>query len=362
MARKRSIWRRSRDNNWYTTLHGKQVFVADGAMSYDDAWGAYCAQYTAAAPNKILVKSVFQKFLVWCRKNRVVATHKWYAGYIKSFSATISNGLSVSRLKKFQVQEWLDAEDEWSDTSKNAAVRAVRGALNWAVDLELIDANPLARFKAPSRSGRELVIDDSQFTRLLAFVGDEFADYLTFAYQTGARAQEIRILTAKHFDGEKFTLERKNSKGKKYRRVIYLNDFMLKLVTGLVKLNPDGPIFTNSAGKPWTGNAVRSRFIRRTKKKKLIGLAAKMGLPGLCATTLRHSFCTNCLLRGVDTTTVALLMGHRDVTMVAKVYQHLAKNHAYLLKAANQATATQSTPLVVIQVDYGIVPTVPALL
>lgn len=361
MARPQSIWRRpAGTGHWYTSRGAKKVLIADKAMTKKEAWAIYCATYSTPPANQILVRAVLDRFLDWTKKNRAIATYKWYRRFLTSFARSIQGGLMVAKLKKYMVTEWLDAEDEWQDNTKNAAVRALKGALNWAFDQEMIDANPIARYKAPSRSGRELWLNDAEFKRLLALVNDEFADYLTFAFETGARPQETRILAAKHFDGTKFTLDRKDSKGKKDKRVIYCNERMQKLVAGLVRLYPEGPIFRNADGGPWKPNAVRSRFKRGAKKKGQppIGLAVKMEMPGLCAYTMRHSFCTNALIRGVDVLTVAQLMGHKDATMVMRVYQHLAKNHAYLLQAANQATASASIGLPLESTGFGTAPTV----
>lgn len=362
MARPQSIWRRpAGTGHWYTTKGKKKVIVADRSKTKKEAWEIYCANYTAPPPKQILVKLVLNRFLDHCQKNQAANTYKWYRRFLVSFSGRISDGLTVVRLKKYQVQEWLDYEDEWQDNTKNGAVRALKAALNWAADMELIEANPVARFKAPRRTGRELWLDDAEFKRLVGFIDDSFADYLTFGFETGARPQEIRILSARHFDGEKFTIGRKDAKGKKHARVIYCNERIQKLVKALAKLNPEGPLFTNQDGGAWTPNAVRSRFKRRAKKKgqPAIGLAIKMGMPGLCAYTMRHSFCTNALIRGLDVLTVAQLMGHQDATMVMRVYQHLAKNHAYLLKAANQATAA-NVPIAV-QIAAGGFDTVPVV-
>lgn len=53
--------------------------------------------------------------------------------------------------------------------------------------------------------------------------------------------------------------------------------------------------------------------------------------------TLRHSWATNALERGLDALTVAVLMGHRDPSTLAKVYQHLSHNPTYLLEQARRA-------------------------
>jgi integrase len=64
----------------------------------------------------------------------------------------------------------------------------------------------------------------------------------------------------------------------------------------------------------------------------------KVKVPGICCYAIRHSYATNALLRGVDPITLAVLMGHQDTGMIAKVYQHLTANPTFLLDAARKAT------------------------
>ena len=118
------------------------------------------------------------------------------------------------------------------------------------------------------------------------------------------------------------TLERVSSKGQRYNRVIYLNRAAAKT------LDRNGGRFRNSQGKPWTANSVRCRF--RTLKRK-------MGMPELCATNLRHSWATNTLKNGMDSTTASILMGHRDPATLIRNYQHLVRDDEYLAKAAQEA-------------------------
>jgi integrase len=66
---------------------------------------------------------------------------------------------------------------------------------------------------------------------------------------------------------------------------------------------------------------VNSRFCRLKKK-----LGVKF-----CLYNFRHSFATRLLESGVDALTVATLLGHTDVSMLGKVYQHLAHNPGHLL-------------------------------
>lgn len=53
---------------------------------------------------------------------------------------------------------------------------------------------------------------------------------------------------------------------------------------------------------------------------------------------LRHSWATNALKRGIDPLTVALLMGHKDPSMLARVYQHLSLSPDHMRDQARKAT------------------------
>lgn len=55
--------------------------------------------------------------------------------------------------------------------------------------------------------------------------------------------------------------------------------------------------------------------------------------------TIRHSWATHALARGIDALTVAILLGHRDPSTLARTYQHLTQNPQYLREAAKRATA-----------------------
>ncbi len=47
----------------------------------------------------------------------------------------------------------------------------------------------------------------------------------------------------------------------------------------------------------------------------------KVDIDGLCAYGIRHSFATEGLKNGVDSVALAVIMGHADVSMIARTYQ-----------------------------------------
>ena len=82
-----------------------------------------------------------------------------------------------------------------------------------------------------------------------------------------------------------------------------------------------------------------SAELRREAKVKLTNRLAASLVPRYSLYAFRHSFATHALERGVDSVTVAVLMGHSDPSMLAKVYQHLTQNPKFLLEQAKRATA-----------------------
>lgn len=168
-------------------------------------------------------------------------------------------------------------------------------------------------------------------------------------------------------------------------RSVYLTDQATAITKRLVVRYPSGKLFRNSSGKPWSTSAVNCGFIRlqqkmgqaaakelgqepdddeirafaetlsptrcvrgepvdkserelfiEARRKLRLRLAEKLA-PKYSLYVLRHSWATHALERGVDALTVAVLMGHRDPSTLAKVYQHLAHNPEYLLEQARKA-------------------------
>ena len=66
-------------------------------------------------------------------------------------------------------------------------------------------------------------------------------------------------------------------------------------------------------------------------------IGKKIGMTGLCAYGIRHSFATEGLMNGVDSVSLSMLMGHSDVSMIARTYQHLSRNPEFLRTQALKA-------------------------
>jgi integrase len=325
------------------------------------------------------VLGVLDAFLDWCQKHRAGRTYDWYRDYLESFARTVSAGLTIDCLKPFHVQQWLDANTGWI-SGKRGAVIAVQRAFNWAVRMGLIAANPVRSIEKPQAGRREHVIGDDQYATLLGLVRDcEFRDLLTLCWETGCRPEDALSVEARHVDLQNgcWAFPVQESKGKKHQRVVYLTDIGLAITRRLMLAHPTGPLLRNTDGLAWSPSALNCRFARlrlalgRAKleeaglmppklkrltqaqradaatriahdqavsdRRRLIAEMARGQVPRYCLYTFRHSWCTHALERGVDAVTVAVLMGHRDTTMISRVYSHLMQRRDHLRDAIRKA-------------------------
>jgi integrase len=221
----------------------------------------------------------------------------------------------------------------------------------------------------------------------LARVPDRaFRDLLITTWETGCRPQESLRVEARHVDlaNSRWVFPASEAKGD-IPRIVYLTERAAEITRRLLLQFPEGKLFRNSLGKPWTTEAVNCAFIRlqirlgiermrergdevadseaqafvkklspkrvirgvsvpkterdlylEARRKLRYRLASGLG-PKYSLYVLRHSWATHALERGVDALTVAVLMGHRDPSTLAKVYQHLAQNPDYLKEQAKRA-------------------------
>ncbi|MEX2172546.1 MAG: tyrosine-type recombinase/integrase [Pirellulales bacterium] len=328
MRTPKMYWKSSH-KSFYVNVGGKQHRLG---ADEDVATKEYHRLLAGEIPvtSKTTVAVLATQFLEWTKDNRSLGTWKWYKFHIDSFTGH-SGTVKVDDIKANHVTRWLAAKfDHTSDNHKNGACRAVSRMFNWAIKQGLLASNPVATMERPSSTPREDYLTVAQWQKFIGSikVDDPLHDLATFLWETGCRPHEARIAEAKHFDraGRRIVLERKNSKGKKVRRVVRLNETAFEIVNR--RALKGGYIFTNRIGNPWTASGLVARFEVKSKLCKIT----------VFPYILRHSFVTHTLMRGVDPITVAALAGHCDGNMIARVYAHVAQDEKYLAAKLRQAT------------------------
>jgi len=338
-------------------VRGPKAETKDAAeKKYHELMAAKPAARKARNPGEILVKHLVDQFLVWTKENRPARTYKWYYGHLQSFwsylETNYSSNITVDDLTPLHVEEWLKTcrvnkskvvkgLDQGADTKKtgqqnsvnyiNGAARGVARCFNWACKKQILPSSPVKGFERPAYKPREEYLKPEQWQQVVNAIGedDPFLDVAWFLYDSGARPQEMRGVTAADFEhlSRKLILTRENSKGGRDRRVIRLEGRAFEIVSRLALKYREGVLFRNCRGKAWTAYAIGNRFRR---------LSEKTGV-SLCAYAIRHGYVTAALTRHVDPLTVAALCGHKNAKMIMEVYSHLCENDEHMAAAARKA-------------------------
>lgn len=278
-----------------------------------------------------LAVQVIDDFLEWVSKNRAKDTYDIYFRLLQRFASSLPKTITVSELKPFHVTRVMDANSEiWSNNAKNDFATTVSRCFNWGEEQGLIDKNPLRHLKKPGREAREMALKPADFDQVMQTVKEpNFKDLLELTWELGTRPQEIRVIEARHldFDTNRIVFPPKEAKGKKRYRVIYLTDRAKEILKRLCKERPTGPVLLNSEGRPWTRHAINCAFCRLEEK---VGTKFHLG-------AFRKGYATEALKAGVDTITLAGLLGHTNGAMLSRFYAKVQQDPEHMAQAAKRA-------------------------
>lgn len=319
---------------------------------------------------------VLDAFLDWCQRNKAARTYAWYRENIQKFASALPDGLKVSELKPYHLTKAMEPYGHWANNTKHDFISAVKRAFSWAVDEELIDRNPIGRVKKPTREAREFAVQPDEYAEVIETIADpNFRDLVEMAWETGSRVQELRKIETRFFDPEtsRVVFPPKEAKGKKHYRIIYLPPRAREIVARLAVARPEGPLLVNADGNAWTKDAINCAFCRlqlalgrkeiakrglmapRPERFRKGGVAPDKlaeSRAAHCETVkrwqkdeqklarelgtkyhlgaFRKGYATEALKAGVDVVGLAHLMGHRDPSMISKVYGQVQHDPEYM--------------------------------
>lgn len=337
---------------WYVNLNGRPVRLASEEEGEQVAWDRYYQLMAGKQPiaDNNPVAAILDRFLDHHKTKSAPSTYQFYVNALNSFANHIGVKMRLCDLKPFHVYDWIDRNHRTvkratpkgtidtgkptSDNYRRNLIRAVKSAFRWAERREYIDRSPIRYVELPTARARDVYLTPEQWGKLVARVAKSrdhgcLLDLITVVRETGCRPQEARRVEARHFSREErcweFPVD--ESKGKQEKRVVLLTDKAFEICQRLALKHPEGPMFRTSAGKPWT---------RRAFSYRLYCLSKKLGFE-VCPYAIRHVFATDAIIRGVDLQTIAVIMGHKDLTMLSKIYQHIKRRSDHLRAGLKQA-------------------------
>lgn len=387
---------RSQRGTWCVRIGGRQITLGRDRDAAFREYHRLMAQEEPAPrtqPEHALVVTVYDAYLDWLSHRvregtKEQRTYDWYHRYVQSFVRFKGpdfrlRDLTVDKLQPVHVYRWVDSHPGWT-TGKRGAMIAVQRPFAWAAKAGMLSSiggrSPLAGLEKPRQGRREQLVTDEEFGDILSVVTcNEARDLLVLSWETGMRPHELYSFESRFFEPEaaRIVFPIRLSKGRRVQRVVYLSDRALEVVSRRIQRFPEGPVMRNADGRPWTmfatnclfrrirlnlgrrllqsrhlvppmiprlkaaqrqDPAVRAEHERKVLKRReaVNRLAYELGTK-YSIYAIRHAYCTEALESGLDAVTVSVLMGHRDTTMISRVYSHIDQRHRHMRDAANRA-------------------------
>jgi integrase/recombinase XerD len=165
------------------------------------------------------------------------------------------------------------------------------------------------------------VLSRDEVRRLLAAETDPLWHTLfRTAYSSGLRVDEVIHLQVEDIDSPRMVLHVRNGKGGKPRD-LPLGESLLRLLRRYWRVTrPEGPWL-------FPGRRPGTHVSKRAAQHRIAKVVARAGIRRRCTMhTLRHSFATHQLERGVDIRVVQTLLGHADIKTTVR-YLHVSTAH-----------------------------------
>jgi integrase len=339
MARQPKPWFRAERNAWFAQVNGKQRKLAEGkdnkALAQKELYRLLATESEAQARDDLTVAEACDLFLE--HSKAVHADGTYIVNMYRLQVVCDEFGKTPLRnLKPASLLQWLARSERGkraSSSTRRGWLTALRQAIKWCMtNGHYGGGDPLLGLKMPKMEHRDRTLTPDERQAVLDACGPEFRDLLVALGECGPRPHILMQMEAKDIDWGQGVA---TVVSKRQPYTVMLTDRLARMLREKAESHPEGPLFRNTKGKPWTRTAVRCQFKR---------ICDKLGIPIVTAYAFRHSFITDALERGINPAAVAALVNHKDLSMISKHYNHLAERRGVLKDAAECASASSSVP------------------
>ena len=275
--------------------------------------------------------------LAYRGKNARDAKYAFDAHILPALGKMLVKDLTARRLKRFlgdlaktparrrtgrgreQKYKKAPADDEGIRQRRATANRVfgvLRPALNLAFeDGEVNSANAWLRVKplGGAQKARMRFLSIDECNRLINAADPVFRPLARAALETGARYSELARLEVGDFNPDARIITVRKSKSGKPRYVVLSDEGVAFFSRHCAGRAGSEPMFTLN-GRPWAKSDQLRPMAEACRNARL----APMGFHGL-----RHTYCSLCIMGGVQMMTLAQNVGHASTRMLEEHYAHL---------------------------------------
>ena len=329
-GRNEPFYRKSR-KAWYLQVGKRQIKLAESKAEAWAKWHSLMAGVPTREGSKTTVKAMCEAFISDIKTSRSERTWQWYEGYTKKLIQYVKGDTAAESVSMSEISLMISTQRTWKANSRRGFAIAIKRIFSWAKKNRLIEINPIEYLEKCPPESREEYVTPEQWNYIETSTPDSpLKDLLILAWDTGMRPQELVRIEARHFrkDDRIVVFPAAEAKGKRHPRIVYIaSDRAVRILDSYAQKKPEGPVLVNSRGLPWDRFSVRKGLGRLNEKH---GIKIHLG-------AFRKGYCTQALQNGVDPVTLAKLLGHRDVTMIMKVYSQVHQDREFMAESAMKA-------------------------
>lgn len=219
--------------------------------------------------------------------------------------------------------------------TRNMELERMNSMLNWAVDQEMVDVNPLARVKKEAnRPARETVIGDADLELLLSKSSPLLRAFILVAIDSGMRKSEVRGLKWNQIEASGRVRVSWTKAKTKRSRSVRLSDRALDAIDELPRSAFCQYVFANSdTGLPYSKNRLWELFRSACADAKL---EAAPGDGNVHYHDTRHTAVTKTIQNGTPMVVAMRAAGHVTLQQASR-YMHVDETDLDLMKERNDA-------------------------
>jgi site-specific recombinase XerD len=353
-----SIYKRG--NVWYVDVRarGKRIRKRVGPskkiaeLALKDAEVKIARDEFGFANNDIPIDKFLERFLGYSMTNNSPATFVRYRSVLDNFKRFLKlqpklaflsqiTAKEIDDYKMFRKGEWVNPNGDRVDSDEDVTGFTRKGAKAYTINFEIKTLNFLFNLAIkwgylkdnPTREITRLKVNDAKAPRFLTI--DECRRLLENSpthlreifyvfLNTGMRKSELENLEWADidFNRRKIKIQRKDFwKPKTGEREIPMNQGTYDLLRSL-RLRNDKGLKSNFVFPHRDGGRIKEKL-----RLGLLKAAEKAEIKDLTKLhSLRHTYASHLVMKGVDLPTVQRLMGHSNI-QTTMVYSHLAPDH-----------------------------------
>ena len=275
--------------------------------------------------NRYLVEGYIE--YLFANKNLSKNTILSYKDDLKKFISFIEQN-DLKKLENNIIQNYVKfLSKNFSPKSHSRKLSSLKAFFNYLFDLKLVNKNPIADVDFPkiTKTIPKLLSEKEIFTLLertyndSSFKGLRMSVMMEILYATGIRISEL--VEIKNGDlSEDFSSVLIKGKGGKQRVVSLfgkVKEVLKKYLFEKRHFNTKGSFLFPSNSK--FGHITRHRFFQLLKK---LSLECGINVSKVSPHTIRHSFASHLLERGVDLRIIQESLGHKDIS-TTQIYTHI---------------------------------------